>query len=1020
MLSRADDGSSPASPGSAPRALVAVAPHTRLKSFDGKTPGRGKRLYVVRELREALLDSYPTDAHLVAYVVEGWARQFRIMKRAWQDVGAPVTVNVFLADIDTPDHGPWSEAFVTRIVAAFDSHPALAHAGLYFTKHGCRIVQPIDRAIPVADVEPHIEAWLDRLEAAGLHDERLHHLDRNCRDWTRHFRLPNVRRDGVDYRSPILRLERMAPVPPPPARPRQEAKRKVPRPRRAPASGGGHGSVALEWKACVPILARACARVADGRHELYLALAGALVDKGAPLESLPSVLRAVATATGNDTNIRNRENCGETTVERVRANQPIKGYGSLRLHWPAVADALDLALTAAAQPSPPQPVRPIAEVESELRGAIADAPDGVTLVSAECGLGKTRALLEVAAERAARTHASEAAKGNRAPMHSKTVISVDKHELALQVVADLARLGVEARRIFGPLSLEDEAGERVCKKHHVALPLVEGGQSMRYELCEGRGIDPCEHAATCAATTGCEGPEDARVTVGVHALLPQLVREAGTTGLLGIDEPPPLVETVAIAMGDLALARAEVSSFDGIFAAALRPALSALEAWLRHCPSAEPAGLRDAIQAQRWPGRDEDLAWARAATQEGGDDLAAFARAAVSEEHHRTGPPLKWAAIEMAKSSTELARRIGCASRVLHTLHATLTTTSEVKLHAELDGAGPPVAIVTRVRESLSRALNRVGSTVVLDANAALNAPLYAKAIGYDAPMHTFAAPDGAPIERTLIRSSKATRSGWLDGDGDLDPMGGSFRKALEAAMDWALEDPDAHTLAIITMKAIRELLEDSLRPENASGLEARYDGRRSLLSDARWLLAPTLRRWPGTLLWGHYGAVRGLNTMMDADALVTLGDPRPNVNQVANDLVLLGIDDPQDRRVDKLARAELEQAHGRLRACRRTRPARALHVGTIIPGGTGWRGDVAFRQLESGRPRNVSEATRNELRQLVAGLGGLRSAARALGCGHSTLTRYLAGTRQPTAEVLDRLRAASRERTMPGWTRNP
>lgn len=1000
MRSHAEDGgSSPTSPEAPPRALVAVAPHTRLRSFDGQTPGRGKKVYVVRELREALLDSYTTDAHLVAYVVEGWPRQFRILKRAWQQVGAPVSVNVFLADIDTPDHGPWGEAFVTGIVTAFETHPTLARAGLYFTKHGCRIVQPIDRPLSVGEVEPYIEAWLDELETAGVHDEKVHRLDRNCRDWTRHFRLPNVRRDGVDYRSPIVRLERMAPISPPAPKP-APTKPIARRDRKPLGPVVPVNQVPDDWKARALVLAEAIAREPSDWHQLFLYLGGALIEAGLAPERLPVVVAAISLATKLDTRTDDRIKAARSTLQLAQRGEPYAGHGALEARFPAVALALDRALQLESPGA-----RPIAETELALRDAIGTAPDGVTLVSAECGLGKTRALLEVAAERAQRTHASEKATGARAPLHSKTVISVDKHELALQVVDDLALLGVPARRVFGPLSLVDDVGERVCRKHHVALPLVEGGQSMRYELCEGRGLDPCEYLSSCRATHGSEGPEDARVIVGVHALLPQLVREAGTTGLLGIDEPPPLVEAIRITPDELAIAEAELGSFDGIFSAALKPALAALAAWLQLAPAAAPLTLREALQAQRWATRAQDFAWAQAATDEAGDDLADFARAAISDDHHRTGPPLKWAAVQIAMSSPTLARRIGTASRVLHTLHHALTTKGEVKLHAELDAAKQPVAIITRIRESLARALTREGSTVVLDANAALNAPLYAKAIDYEPPLHRFAAVDGAPITRTLLRSSKATRSGWLDEHGELDPLCGSFRKALDAAVDWALEDESASTLAIITMKSIRDLLEASLRDPNVVPDDGLSAARRCLLSDARALLAPTLRRWRGAILWGHYGAVRGLNAMMDADALVTLGDPRPNVSQVENDLVLLGVEDPDGRRVDDLARAELEQAHGRLRACRRTRPARALHVGTLVPGGSGWRGDFDIIQLADGRPRKTTEPPPEELRSLADHLGGVAAAARLLRLHHVTFGRYLRGERQVPEDLLARVR---------------
>lgn len=989
---------------------IAVAPHRELKGFDGVTPGRGLELYRVRPLREALLDSYASDAHFVAYVVEGRETQPRILKRAWELLGDPVSIGVFFADVDSPDHGKWDFAFYDHVMSAFETLPVLAHAGLYLTMHGARILQPLDRRISVGEVEPFIEAWLQELISSGLHKQGVAHVDLSCRDWTRHFRAPHVQRRirgqrrRVEYTSPRVDLSRMASIAPPtptpsalPSPPKAARPRPPPPLRSAPAPS----HVPDEWSDGVRVLGDACARVSDGRHDLYLALAGALVDKGVVPELLAPLLRAVAIHAA-DPNVRNRENCGETTAERVRAGVVIKGYGTLRLRWPAIASALDVAIEWSAKPTLTA-VGTLDRAEAELREQLRAAPDGVTILAAECGLGKTHAFLESAIERARRPGQEGA---SRAPLDSKTVLSVDKHSLAIQCFEQLREADVPVQRLFSPASLKDADGEPVCKKHEVARALVAGGQAMRWELCEGRGLQPCEHRDGCAATHGYEGDEDARIVIGVHPQLAQLARIAGATGLLGIDEPPPLPRSTTITMADLDLTTRELASFDGVFAAALRPALNALWAWLRYCPSSTPVGLRDSLSAQRWGERDDDLAWARAGTLRKSDDLAELAEAATSDEHHRKGPPLKWEAVQMALAHPATARRIGRASRVLDTLHFALTTSGVAKLYATGDEQEEPAAVVTHVDEPLYRALSREGRTVVLDANAQTNLPLYAKALGYEPELFHFAAPDGAPVERTLIRCSKATRVGWGVEADRFDAAGGSFRKALEAVVDWAVEKP-ASTMAIITMKAIREVLEDCLLPDEQIP-EGRYEGRRRLLKAAREHLAPTLRRFPGTILWGHYGALRGLNDMADVDLIVTMGDPRPNVTATENDLALLELDDDAaHRRVDQLAQAELEQAHGRLRAPRRTRPARALHVGTIRPGGTGWGGEVDFREIRAGRPSTAVKAHPIKLRALVDGIGGPSIAAEVLGVSRRSVHRFLTGKRRIDGSKLALLKNA-------------
>ena len=87
----------------------------------------------------------------------------------------------------------------------------------------------------------------------------------------------------------------------------------------------------------VRLLADACSRVTDGRHALYLALAGALVDKGAALEHIPAIVRAVAKAAGNDPAVRDRVRAARSTIERASAGDVIRGYGTLRMGWPRIA-----------------------------------------------------------------------------------------------------------------------------------------------------------------------------------------------------------------------------------------------------------------------------------------------------------------------------------------------------------------------------------------------------------------------------------------------------------------------------------------------------------------------------------------------------------------------------------------------------------------------------------------------------------------------------------------------------------
>jgi hypothetical protein len=127
----------------------------------------------------------------------------------------------------------------------------------------------------------------------------------------------------------------------------------------------------------------------------------------------------------------------------------------------------------------------------------------------------------------------------------------------------------------------------------------------------------------------------------------------------------------------------------------------------------------------------------------------------------------------------------------------------------------------------------------------------------------------------------------------------------------------------------------------------------------------------------------------------------------VQNESALLGSTDEWKARLEELCRAELEQAHGRLRTIHRTKSARALHVGNILPSGRAWTdGSVEVRWSQGGRPRaNDTVIPQDELRAIVQELGGQSAVARLLGCSQPAVANYLAG-RKMKQETVDQLRA--------------
>ncbi|MFI5297496.1 MAG: hypothetical protein ACHREM_05305, partial [Polyangiales bacterium] len=789
------------------------------------------------------------------------------------------------------------------------------------------------------------------------------------------------------------------------------------------------------WRRPVELIARAVGEVESEWHSLFLAISGALLRKGVAPTELVSVVRAISIATGADDRTHDREYAARTTIERAASGYAYSGFGTLRARWPAVAAAFDEALAPAAAgavghanarvtppaerltadergPPGPPPVtaRTLAETTADLEMTIDRAPPGVTMIKAECGLGKSAAALGVMSRRASMSYATPCAQGLRAPAGSKSAMAVDKHALALQCVAELAALGTPAARLFGPLSLKDDGGAPVCKFIDIAGPLVAGGQRMQWELCERRnGIAKCPEYESCRAREGREGPTNARVAVGPHALLGALAAHAGKAGLLVIDEPQDFLESTSITHAELDDAIDHASSyFDGRFVAAIKPALYALRAFVDAAELGDRAVSVDATTAVRTHSTDvpeSAVGYAQRSTGVADGDVVGWACAApFPAGFPTTTPPILEHSISTLLRTRDRAQRIGRMSGVLRAVYRALASDYPVAARVESRDDRRRL-VLTSARDGVAEVLRRDGPVVILDANADLHAPIIARIVGYEPPLHVFAAGDGAPIQRTLISTSRASRSAWKE-DFSFAPTEDLIACVMRA-FAWAAEDPTTTTLAIITFSAIElairyaaGLERDVVRAEwIAAGLKP------DALDALDHALGPIVRAWSGKLLFAHYGATRGLNTMAEADALVTLGDPWQNLSDVANDTAFLHLGDWHTR-YNALCQAELEQAHGRLRTVHRKRPGRALHVGRVMPGGSGWTAEaVDVRVTAGGRTRRPSEMPVDEVLEHVRRAGGVRALGRELGLAHTTVAVYAKGVRGVPLEVAERLR---------------
>ncbi|MGE5783466.1 MAG: hypothetical protein ACM3ZE_02710, partial [Myxococcales bacterium] len=677
---------------------IAVAPDKYAVSFQ---PGieNPPRIYVVCSLREALEHCYGTKAHLVTYVVEGLIEQPRIKKEGLElflaRYGGRITTECFMCDVDNPLHQCWTEEGFLSAREAHQKMEILSTAGLYYTPHGFRIVQPLSKPIDVHEAEDHLVAWLYRLKAAGLE------VDWKCIDWTRHFRLPNTTYEPT-RRSRCIDLSRMQPIdlPPLPAVPLKAPNVESSKSVRKTTGGakkpeGTHSASVVSsvpdlperWMPLARNVAAAMRTVESEWHTPFLALAGAMLSLGVPEELVPQLNGAVSALTGADTRTSDRVSGARTTIDRRHRGLPFQGLRTLQQDWPDVAAALraemDALRTTGASESvvdadggqPSQPERSLEETIAAMEAAIENAPDGLTLIKAECGIGKSQAALRVAARRAMKPYKDPNAVGSRAPAESKTSISVDKNRLAQQFMSSLRKLGQSSLRVFGPLSLRERDGTPICQFHNIAEPLVSGGLRMQWELCERRNSgSKCPHYDGCPAREGYEGDVDSRITLGTHALLNTLDARAGSTGMLIIDEVQDFLESVTLTEDDLTTAlQFGLKSFDGMHLGALAPSLWALRAFAR---MSDDFRAIDACEAVRKFEREVPLDVLQQGQRSAGlsyesenDAVRCGCKAPFPTRHQGTSPPVLKMAIEFAMMRPSAAQEIGRIALVLRTVY---------------------------------------------------------------------------------------------------------------------------------------------------------------------------------------------------------------------------------------------------------------------------------------------------------------------------------------------------------------
>lgn len=706
-------------------------------------------------------------------------------------------------------------------------------------------------------------------------------------------------------------------------------------------------------------------------HAMYMAMSGALIRRGVDPERVPQLIWEISNRAGSVKPESHRKSA-QDTVDRYYRGIYTTGLGALNKEWPSVGLVVNSVLRTTQAAAAPQEDHKIVETVEKVRDSIRKVSASLVLVSTECGLGKTRAAIDVAVERAA--------------VQMKTAISCRTNALAVQVTADLRARGVTVRRIFGPLSVE---GPDECIHRDRALPLISGGQSLHREFCEGRkGQSKCDAYDTCTIREGYEGGDDGYyVIVGNHAQLGELVEECGQKGLLIIDEPPEPVTSEPITDEDFKTLDLMKDAFAKNYVTCMQRVVDIAE-----------------MHRDENPERASDIFW--------GIELDW----AFPPNWRGTAPHLKSERIGVIRSrfTKKNSKKEGIASRVYNLLYETVKSDSEntkgtaIVRYVKGSENSKNAFVITRMNYGLEKAILRVpspgGGTVILDANASTHAKMYEKIVGYPLTCDKFGAVDKSPIERTRVQIRSA-RSKWIPGGRlDIEEVGTGFKILHE----WIYSGPSNWKYGLITFKPIALAMKAVHGEDVKKDWIDRWGVLEECVTQIRENLGPEGTQAIAEIAW--YGAIRGMNGMKDLDGIVTMGDPWNNVDATLEAARFVGLDGWD---VDEYQRAccedELEQAQGRLRVVHRTRPGRSLHLGHETPGGTGWtRPDVIVAAWDERGGHNKNQdggMSKQELQDIRQRFKSTSEFAACVGVSERTMKNYLYTSLIVPPDIVDIIR---------------
>ena len=694
----------------------------------------------------------------------------------------------------------------------------------------------------------------------------------------------------------------------------------------------------------------------SGIHDVRLALSGALLRVGLR-DTLAATVHHTFASTGKDTKPEDSRSAVESTVRRAQAGDTrITGLTKLRSLCPELAKAVVQIFGRG-----PSEKRIQASFAQKLRDELnVDPPDyvdldavtprvaeilseaqmrpGITVVHATVGAGKTHGALRFARDR-------RSGDGG-------LVLEFGRHDAADEAVESLERMSLNPRKISAPY--------HGCP---VAAPVAQALAPIGYPITATDWY--VEHEQRCAICA----PQPRHI--GLLRVQVSGVGGYPQGSMVITDDPIDPIELDTLTAAHIADALDHRYVLWEDYSNILTPAVRVLGELLPESDLPIET-LLDDPRFVEIAGRTQEI---RAQSQEKG-----------------TGVPLSLKQLDRTLAGTQTpadaVRPVVEAVRVFALVEDLLQRETLSSYQVETLPSGGHRIHRTRPHRGARDLVRHAASTpvVLLSATPRLHARTYeatARRLGLEVDIrwHRIAVPDRATVERTIFHTQSATSE-------KIHKESRTLVRCIEKAVAGVGPDGD---LVIVTRKSWRPRLEVALRTagcrlitEPTSDIEP---SARSELSDA---LSPLAGRSVGVM---HFGAVSGLNWAQSASTLITIGDPIANLDAMGHVGVWLDDEETYIQIARDLARDELTQAHGRLRAVRREGRLVMTHIGMTAP--SDWRSDIT-QVVDATSGHATPKLTIDDLDR-VRGLSH-RAAARELRVDHHTVASARAALSVTTA----------------------